>query len=83
MSSGPTRPACGTGIPALADNPNMADKTRMIEVLVNGRGGMPWFTDMLTPQQIAAVLTYVRSNHNAYADQRMEQVARAGQCLAY
>ncbi len=58
----------GTGIPALADNPNMADKTRMIEVLVNGRGGMPWFTDMLTPQQIAAVLTYVRSNHNAYPE---------------
>lgn len=58
----------GTGIPALADNPNMADKAFAIEVLVKGRGGMPWFTDILTPAQIAAVLTHVRSNFNAYPD---------------
>ena len=58
----------GAGIPALADNPNLADKTFTIEVLVKGRGGMPWFTDILTPQQIAAVLTHVRSGFNAYAD---------------
>jgi len=58
----------GTGIPALADNPKLADKAFAIEVLVKGRGGMPWFTDILTPPQIAAVLTYVRSDFNAYAD---------------
>ena len=58
----------GMGIPALADNPNMADKKLVIGVLVNGRGGMPWFTDMLSAEQIAAVLTYVRSDFNAYAD---------------
>ena len=58
----------GAGIPALADNPNLADKAFAIEILVKGRGGMPWFTDILTPQQIAAVLTYVRSDFNAYAD---------------
>lgn len=58
----------GAGIPALADNPRLEDKAFAIEVLVKGRGGMPWFTDILTPRQIAAVLTYVRGNFNAYAD---------------
>ena len=58
----------GMGIPALAGNPNMADKKLVIGVLVNGRGGMPWFTDMLSAEQIAAVLTYVRSDFNAYSD---------------
>jgi len=58
----------GLGIPALAGNPNMADKDLIIGVLVNGRGGMPWFTDMLSADQIAAVLTYVRSDFNAYGD---------------
>ena len=58
----------GTGIPALADNPRMADKDFAIEVVVKGRGGMPWFTDILTPQQMAAVLTHVRSEFNAYPD---------------
>lgn len=58
----------GAGIPALAHNPNLADKTFAIGILVKGRGGMPWFTDILTSQQIAAVLTHVRSNFNDYAD---------------
>jgi mono/diheme cytochrome c family protein len=71
--------AAGAGIPALADNPNLADKAFAIEILVKGRGGMPWFTDILTPQQIAAVLTHVRSNFNAYGDpvttEEVEQIA--------
>ncbi len=58
----------GTGIPALADNPRMADKDYLIEIMVKGRGGMPWFTDILSAQQIAAVLTYVRGNFNAYPE---------------
>ena len=71
----------GAGIPALADNPRLADKAFAIEVLVKGRGGMPWFTDILTAPQIAAVLTYVRSDFNAYADpvtaEEVERIARA------
>ena len=51
-----------------AGNPNLADKAKVIHLLVNGRGGMPWFTDMLSAEQIAAVLTFVRSDFNAYAD---------------
>jgi mono/diheme cytochrome c family protein len=58
----------GAGVPALANNPRLADKAFAIEVVVKGRGGMPWFTDILTSQQIAAVLTYVRSGFNSYAD---------------
>ena len=73
----------GAGVPALVDNPRLADKRFAIEVLVKGRGGMPWFTDILSAQQIAAVLTYVRSDFNAYADPvtatEVEQIAaRAG-----
>ena len=67
----------GTGVPALADNPRLADKAFAIEVVVKGRGGMPWFTDILTPQQIATVLTHVRSDFNAYADPvTVEEVER-------
>jgi mono/diheme cytochrome c family protein len=76
----------GAGIPALADNPRMADKAFAIEVVVKGRGGMPWFTDILTPQQIADVLTYVRSEFNGYADPvtvaEVEPVAQAAGATA-
>jgi mono/diheme cytochrome c family protein len=58
----------GASIPALAGNPKMADKDYAIGILVHGRGGMPWFTDILTPEQMATVLTYVRSDFNAYED---------------
>lgn len=63
----------GTGVPALAGNPRLADKAFAIEVMIKGRGGMPWFTDLLTPQQIAAVLTHVRSEFNAYPDPVTEE----------
>lgn len=58
----------GAMIPALAGNTNLADKDYPIIILLKGRGGMPWFTDMLDKQQIAAVITYVRSNFNDYKD---------------
>ncbi len=58
----------GAAIPALAGNPNLASKDFIVDILVHGRGGMPWFTDMLTTEQIAAVSTYVRAHFNTYAD---------------
>ncbi len=58
----------GAAIPALADNANLAQKDFIVEILIKGRGGMPWFTDMLSQQQMAAVSTYVRSHFNAYPD---------------
>lgn len=58
----------GAMIPGLANNPRLADPDYSIVILLKGRGGMPWFTDMLTPGQMAAVVTYVRSHFNAYPD---------------
>ena len=58
----------GAMIPALANNPRMADPKYPIVILLKGRGGMPWFTDMLTEAQMAAVVTYVRSHFNNYPD---------------
>lgn len=58
----------GAMIPALADNPRLKDPNYPIVILLKGRGGMPWFSDMLTPAQMAAVITYVRSHFNAYPD---------------
>lgn len=58
----------GAMIPALADNPRLKDPNYPIVILLKGRGGMPWFSDMLTPAQMAAVITYVRGHFNAYPD---------------
>jgi mono/diheme cytochrome c family protein len=58
----------GARIPALAGNTNLANKDYPIIILLKGRGGMPWFTDMLTKQQIASVITYVRGHFNDYHD---------------
>jgi len=60
--------SAGAMIPALANNPRLADPTYPAVILLKGRGGMPWFTDMLTPKQMAAVITYVRSHFNNYPD---------------
>lgn len=68
----------GAAIPALAGNPRLADPRFTIDILMKGRGGMPWFSDMLTPAQMAAVATYVRSHFNDYRDPVTEdQVKRA------
>lgn len=60
--------ARGTGaIPALAKDANLADPAYPIAVLARGKGAMPPMDDMLTPAQMAAVITYVRTNFgNAY-----------------
>lgn len=60
--------AAGAVVPALAGNPKLADKDYPILLLLKGRGGMPWMTDMLTPAQMAAVINYVRGHFNAYTD---------------
>ncbi|MFZ5707677.1 MAG: c-type cytochrome [Pseudomonadota bacterium] len=69
----------GAAIPALANNPKLKDKDYPITLLLKGRGGMPWFTDMLTPEQMAAVATYIRSHFNNYPDPvTVEDVKRVG-----
>ena len=67
----------GAVIPALAGNPKLADKNYPITLLLKGRGGMPWFTEILTQEQMAAVITYVRGHFNNYPDRvTVEDVKR-------
>ena len=62
----------GTGagvVPALAKNAHLADPNFMLDRVLHGKGGMPAFAEMLTPEQIAGVVGYVRTHFgNAYAD---------------
>ena len=55
-------------IPALARNPKLAAAAYPIIMIEKGRGAMPWFNDVLTPAQVAAVTTYIRTNFgNTYS----------------
>ncbi|EIZ79298.1 putative alcohol dehydrogenase cytochrome c subunit [Novosphingobium sp. Rr 2-17] len=64
MPDGKGGTGAGTGVPALAGNPRMADKAFAITTVAAGRGGMPRFAGLLTDAQIAEVLTYVRGHYN-------------------
>jgi mono/diheme cytochrome c family protein len=67
--------AVGAGAyPALAHNPKLETAGYAITVVVNGQKAMPALGSMLTDQQIADVVNYIRSNfNNSYKD----RVARA------
>lgn len=55
-------------IPALARNAKLADADWLVATVLKGRGGMPAFAGILSPDQISDVLTYVRTNFgNDYA----------------
>jgi mono/diheme cytochrome c family protein len=62
--------ATGAGsYPALAYNKNLEASGYPIELVVNGRRGMPPFGKTMTDDQIAAVVNYVRTNFgNKYED---------------
>ena len=56
-------------IPALAHNAKLESSGYPVYVVLNGLGGMPWFNGMLSDQQVAAVITYVRTHFgNDYKD---------------
>lgn len=68
-------------IPALAGNPKLGVAAYPITIVLKGKGAMPWFSDLLTPKQIAAAVGYVRTNFgNAYAKPvtEAEVIAMAG-----
>jgi len=48
--------------PALADNPRLASGGYPAYVIMKGMNGMPPMSDMLTDEQAAAVVTYVRTS---------------------
>ena len=55
--------AVGAGVfPALANNPRLGTTAYAITIVAKGRGGMPWFSDQLTPTQLAQVITYMRTS---------------------
>jgi mono/diheme cytochrome c family protein len=55
--------------PALADNAKLAARAYPAIMVVNGLGAMPAFGSLLTDEQIASVVNYLRSGFgNAYAD---------------
>ena len=75
------RGAVGAGrIASLAGNPNLKYPEYPIGVVTGGKGAMPWFRGGLTDQQIADVITYVRTHfgNNYKAVVTAAQVAESG-----
>jgi mono/diheme cytochrome c family protein len=64
------RGAVGAGAyPALADNKELASADYVIELMLKGQRGMPPVGQMMSDQQIADVINYVRTHFgNAYGD---------------
>lgn len=62
--------AVGAGAyPALAHNPKLETAGYAIAVVVNGQKAMPALGSMMTDQQIADVVNYIRGNfNNSYRD---------------
>jgi mono/diheme cytochrome c family protein len=59
-------------------NPKLASTAYPLALVVNGRNGMPPFGDLLTDQQVAAVVNYVRSHFgNGFADEATAADAKA------
>ena len=69
MSDG--KGAVGAGIyPSLAGNRNLETSGYPIYVIVNGRRGMPPFGSMMSNEQVAAVVNYLRTHFgNDYQDE--------------
>lgn len=62
--------ARGAGaFPALARNARLGTAAYAIYMVDNGKGGMPAFRSSLTPAQVAALVTYLRTHFgNDYRD---------------
>lgn len=71
--------ATGAGTyPALAGNPKLAIRVYPVNVVMKGLNGMPPFAAMMTDQQVADVVNYVRGNFgNKYKDAVTPEQAKA------
>ena len=68
MSDGKGAVGAGT-YPSLAGNKNLEASGYPVDVVVNGRRGMPPFGTMMSDGQVAAVVNYLRSHFgNNYQD---------------
>ena len=82
MSRGEGASSPDVHVPALAKNQALAAAGYPVIVVLNGRGAMPWFDGVLTPAQIAAVVTYVRTHFGnnfptPVTEQDVKQLAKA------
>jgi mono/diheme cytochrome c family protein len=69
-------------IPALAKNPKLEEPGYPVGMIIQGRGAMPPLTDILSPAQTAAVVTYLRThfgNHYRGAVSEADVKAMMGQ----
>jgi mono/diheme cytochrome c family protein len=73
------RGAVGAGsYPPLAENRNLEVARYPVDVVVRGRRAMPPFGDMMSDDQIAAVVNFVRTHFgNDYRDPAMASDVRA------
>ena len=71
--------AGGAGaFPALARNAHLEEAGYPVSMVLNGHGAMPWFNGTLSPQQIAAVVGFVRTSFgNHYSDPVTADFVRA------
>jgi mono/diheme cytochrome c family protein len=71
--------AAGAGAyPALARNPKLATSGYPLFLVIHGRKGMPPFGNLLTDQQVAAVVNYIRTHFgNDFPDAVSAADARA------
>jgi mono/diheme cytochrome c family protein len=55
--------AIGAGTyPALANDPKLAEAAYPVSVVLHGQKAMPWFGDDLSDEQVAAVVSYIRTH---------------------
>jgi mono/diheme cytochrome c family protein len=68
MADGKGATGAGT-YPSLAGDPNLEASGYPLEVIVNGQRGMPPVGSMMSDDQVAAVVNYLRTHFgNAYQD---------------
>jgi mono/diheme cytochrome c family protein len=68
MSDGKGATGAGT-YPSLASNSNLEASGYPLVIVVNGQRGMPPFGEMMSDDQVAAVVNYVRAHFgNSYQD---------------
>ena len=62
--------AIGAGMyPALANNPKLQAAAYPVTIILYGKAGMPWFNGLLKPEEVAAIVGYIRTNFgNKYAE---------------
>lgn len=58
--------------PALANNPKLAAQAYPLFMVAQGQGGMPGFKNQLDDEQIAAVVTYVRTHYGNTFDEPVD-----------